>query len=170
MKELLLTRSYFIILSWGTCLISTVCHISGSVKLPAGVSIKSLEIINIFHIIFVSPYQVLSFSRKNYREKFENYSRLMEVPAVHFYSINTKTVMYIRCTSRHQEKCRPSWSTAMEIVSVRNSEYICPIRNILRSKHNFESNSKIFWYGQIARKNWNGMTNILIRDLFPKRI
>ena len=38
----------FIILSWGTCLISTVCHISGSAKFAAGVSVKSLEIINIF--------------------------------------------------------------------------------------------------------------------------
>ena len=69
--------------------------------------------------------------------------------------------MYWCCTARHDEKCRPSWPVS----SFWNSEYICPTRSISRSKHNFESNSEIFWYGEIPRKNWNRMTNMLLRDL-----
>ena len=162
----LFLRSFFIILPWGTCLISTVCHISGSAKFAAGVPTKSLKIINIFNIIFVNLYQALSFFRIHYRDNIENNSRLVEVKAVIKASIHTMAIVYWCCTARHDEKCRKSWSTVTIVSSVRNPEYICPIRSISRSKHYFESKSKILWYGEIARKNWNGVANMLLRDLF----
>ena len=96
----------------------------------------------------------------------ENYSRLMKVKAVICDSIYTMAIVYWCCSTRHNEKCRKSWSTGTYVISVRNSEYICPTRSISRSKHNFESNSKIFWNGEIPCKNWNRMTNMLLRDLF----
>ena len=157
-----MTRSYFVILSWGTCLISTVCHIPGSAKFAAGVPTKSLKITYIFYIIFVNSFQVLSFFRIQNRENFGNYSRLMEVKAFICVSTNVLAIVYWCCTARHDEKCRPSWPVS----SFWNSEYICPTRSISRSKHNFESKSEIFGYGEIPSKNWNRMTNMLLRDSF----
>ena len=75
-------------------------------------------------------------------------------------------IVYCCCTVRPDEKCRKSWPTGSPVSSVWNSEYICPTRSISRSKHNFESKSKIFGYGEIPSKNWNRLTNMLLRDLF----
>ena len=91
----------------------------------------------------------------------------MEVETIIFDTIYTMAIAYWCCTARHDEKCRISWFTGTKVSSVRNSEYICPIRSISRSKLNFESKSKIFWYGEAACKNWNGMTNMLLKDVNP---
>ena len=96
---------------------------------------------------------------------FENNSRLLELKAVIWVSTYTMATVYWCCTVRHQEKCRKSWPTGTHVRSlVPNSEYICEIRKFSRSKHNFESNSKIFRYGEIARKNCDGMSNMLSKD------
>jgi len=103
---------------------------------------------NIVQALNFGSHQILLYSRMHYRDIFENNSRLLELKAVIWVSTYTLATVYWCCTVRQQEKCRKSWPTGTHVRSlIPNSEYICKIRKVSRSKLNFESNSKIFRYG-----------------------
>ena len=107
----------------------------------------------------------MSHYRKRYGDSFKNYSQLMKMEAIIGVSINTMTIGNWSCTVRIYEKCRKSWSTGAHVISVWNSKYICPTGSISRSKLNLESDSKMCRNGETARKNCNGMTNMLWKDI-----
>ena len=125
---------------------------------------------NIVQALKFGSHQISSYSRMHYRDNFENNSRLLKLKAVIWVSTYTHATVYWCCTVRQQEKYRKSWPTGTNVRSlVPKSEYSCEISKVSSSKLNFESNSEIFRYDEIARKNCDGMTDMLLKDFTFKQ-